>query len=55
MEVTLFDEFAIQLDKALPVNEHEDVVLLICSAKVNRFEGIITQEIVTFIVFFNLY
>lgn len=37
--VTLFDEFGLTLDKALPENGDEDVILIICCAKINRYEG----------------
>ncbi|KAK1379222.1 hypothetical protein POM88_025966 [Heracleum sosnowskyi] len=37
--VTFFDEFALALDKVLPLNDDEDVILIICCAKVNRYDG----------------
>lgn len=39
VKVTLFDEFALQIDKVLGEPKSENVIIIIACAKVTRYEG----------------
>lgn len=40
VNVTFFNEFGEHFEKALKENQQEEVVVVIASAKVNKYEGI---------------